>query len=49
MRAVIDTNILACRAPKNDKFLEVAVADRADVTVTSNGDFVSVLSSPSTT
>jgi len=33
-----DRAITACRDPKDDKFLEVAVAGRADVIVTSDGD-----------
>jgi uncharacterized protein len=33
-----DRAITACRDPKDDKFLEVAVAGRADVIVTGDGD-----------
>lgn len=38
----IDETIIACRDPTDDKFLEVAVNDRADVLVSGDGDLLAL-------
>ncbi len=38
----VNLNITACRDPKDDKFLEVAVAGHADIIVTGDKDLLAL-------